>query len=442
MPRTDVIVVGAGLAGLSCAFELAEQGCKVTVLESQSVLGGRTASWIERGMPVESGLHKFLGVYRALPDLMQRVGVDPDEMLTWVDELAYLDPAGPEARFTVSPYHHPLETTKTALSNTAFLPTGEKAKLAAMATAGMLRCASDPSGLDGLSLAQYAAEFGVSDDVIRRVLSTTTQAILFLPVESFSAYAALCPAAQGVKHGMTMRIGAFNGGMTEVMIEPIAAAVRQRGGIIRTNAVVAGLIVEGRRVKGVRVGGEEMRADHVVLATSLKPAQDLLRTLLVAQDWLASVLELPSLSAATIQFELDQPVLDSDRTNFSPTALCCFSEQSRTTFKHVPGRFSAILYPPEDYLKLPEEEIAERAYREADALGLPLRGHVSRYRVVNHPHDFYAMRPGTEGMRPEQATPVPGLSMAGDYTKQPWSATMEGAVISGQRAAEAARADA
>jgi 15-cis-phytoene desaturase len=437
MPRTEVIVVGAGLAGLSCAFELAEQGCEVTVLESHSVLGGRTASWIERGMPVESGLHKFLGVYRALPELLQRVGVDPDEVVTWVDELAYLDPVGPEARFTVSPYHHPVATAKTALSNTDFLPTGDKAKLAAMATAGMLRCASDPLGLDRISLGQYASEYGVSDDVIRRVLSTTTQAILFLPVESFSAYAALSPAAQGIKHGMTMRIGAFNGGMTEVMIEPIALAIRQRGGTIRTSVSVSGLIVENRIVKGVRMEAEELRADQVVLATSLKPAQDLLRASLPPEEWLAPLLELPPLSASTIQFELDQPVLESDRTNFSPTALCCFAEQSRTTFRHVPGRCSAIMYPPEEFLRLSDDELVEHAYREADDLGLPLRGHVTQYRVVNHPHDFYAMRPGTESLRPEQATPVPGLSLAGDYTKQPWSATMEGAVIAGQRAANA-----
>jgi 15-cis-phytoene desaturase len=32
---------------------------------------------------------------------------------------------------------------------------------------------------------------------------------------------------------------------------------------------------------------------------------------------------------------------------------------------------------------------------------------------------------------------VPGLTLAGDYTKQPWVASMEGAVVSGERAAVA-----
>src|SRR5690606_4532765 len=169
-------------------------------------------------------------------------------------------------------------------------------------------------------------------------------------------------------------------------------------------------------------------------ATSLKPAQDLLRPEFASHEWLAGMLALPSMSAATIQFELDAPVIDSDRTNFSPTGLCCFAEQSRTTFRHVAGRFSAILYPPEEFIGLGEEELLERVYADADALGLPLRGHVQRYKIVNHPYDFYAMRPGTEKLRPEQKTPVPGLSLAGDYTKQNFSASMEGAVISGRLA--------
>ena len=83
-------------------------------------------------MSVESGLHKFLGVYRALPALMCRAGVGPDETLTWVDELAYLVRGGPNARFTVSPYHCPLATPLTALANNDFLPLSEKAKLVAM----------------------------------------------------------------------------------------------------------------------------------------------------------------------------------------------------------------------------------------------------------------------------------------------------------------------
>jgi 15-cis-phytoene desaturase len=437
VPHENVIVVGAGLAGLSCAFELIERGCAVTIVESRAVVGGRAASWLEDGMAVESGLHKFLGVYRALPALLEEAGVKINDIIDWVDELHIHHPGGPNGRFTTAPYRHPLGTAASVFGNNALLPLGEKAKLAAMGTAGMARCIKDPLEFDKLSIAQYAAEFGISHQVIQQVLSTSTQAILFLSADRFSAYAAFAPVVESVKHGLTFRLGAFKGGMTEVMINPIAEAIRDRGGIIRDDSPVRKLVVENGRVIGVRLEEEELRADAIVLAVPLKPAQGLLRPEFESNDWFQPMLRLPSLSAATIQFELDVNLLPTDHTNFSSTGLCCFAEQSHTTFTHVAGRFSAILYPPGDFLSLGPIEVAERAYDDADKLGLPLRAHSQRYRIVNHPHDFYAMEPGTESLRPDQRTPIPGLALAGDYTRQPFLASMEGAVISGQRAAEA-----
>jgi 15-cis-phytoene desaturase len=72
------------------------------------------------------------------------------------------------------------------------------------------------------------------------------------------------------------RVGGFNGGMTEVMIEPIARAIENKGGLIRNDAKVTKLLVQEGRVIGVGVNGEELLSRNVVLATSLKPAQELL----------------------------------------------------------------------------------------------------------------------------------------------------------------------
>ena len=51
-----VIVVGAGLAGLSAAGALLEGGCDVTVLEARDRIGGRVfPDGMTAGVPVELG---------------------------------------------------------------------------------------------------------------------------------------------------------------------------------------------------------------------------------------------------------------------------------------------------------------------------------------------------------------------------------------------------
>ncbi len=437
----NVIVVGSGLAGLSSAFQLADQGLSVEVVESREVIGGRTSSWVMDGMPVDSGLHKFLGIYRSLPRLLEKIGLDLDEMLSWVDELAFCMSAGPSAHFTFSPYHRPLSTAWSLMVNNNFLPPAEKVKLSAMASAGVAKCLSDPAALDEISIADYALQFGVSQTTVNHFLSTSTQGALFLPAAEFSSYAVFAPIAEGVKHGLTMRIGAFRSGMTDAMMVPLREAFVGKGGVIRQSSRVTQLIFRDQRVVGVRTGDLEIHADHVVLAVPLAAAQDLTRESLPSQPWLESLLQLPTHSAVSVQLDLNEPLLSGDFTNFSDNALCCFAEQSRTTFTSTAGRFSAILYPPGRFLGLDNRDIIKEVDAAAEALNLPLRGNVQRYRVIRHHHDFYKMLPGTEKLRPRQATPLPGLSLAGDYTKQPFSASMEGAVLSGELAAEAVLAE-
>ena len=61
MENPDVIIVGAGLAGLSCAYELSAKGKHVLVLERNAYAGGRASSFYDSGMKAESGLHRYIG---------------------------------------------------------------------------------------------------------------------------------------------------------------------------------------------------------------------------------------------------------------------------------------------------------------------------------------------------------------------------------------------
>ena len=59
--QTDIVIIGAGLAGLSCGALLANAGYKVTVLESHDTPGGCCHTWERQGYHFESGPSLYSG---------------------------------------------------------------------------------------------------------------------------------------------------------------------------------------------------------------------------------------------------------------------------------------------------------------------------------------------------------------------------------------------
>ncbi|BAY14495.1 putative phytoene dehydrogenase Rieske iron-sulfur component [Anabaenopsis circularis NIES-21] len=74
-----VVVIGGGLAGLACAYELSQRGFIVTLLEKSPQLGGKIASWqIEAAgetFMMEHGFHGFFPQYYNLNSLVAELGI-------------------------------------------------------------------------------------------------------------------------------------------------------------------------------------------------------------------------------------------------------------------------------------------------------------------------------------------------------------------------------
>ena len=71
----SVVVVGAGFAGLSCAWKLRRAGYEVEVLEAGSQPGGRARSEIRDGFTLESGPSRFDSGDQNLHDVARKLGI-------------------------------------------------------------------------------------------------------------------------------------------------------------------------------------------------------------------------------------------------------------------------------------------------------------------------------------------------------------------------------
>lgn len=78
MASKRVVVIGAGMAGLSAALHLREAGANVTVFESSDRVGGRTNSEHHDGYLYERGTQFYVNTYRNALGLIKEMGLLAD----------------------------------------------------------------------------------------------------------------------------------------------------------------------------------------------------------------------------------------------------------------------------------------------------------------------------------------------------------------------------
>jgi 15-cis-phytoene desaturase len=437
LEKVDVVVVGSGLSGLTCALDLVDHGRSVLVLEEKPHLGGRTASWVEDGMPVESGFHRFRGIYRALPAMLKRAGLDPDSMVSWQTKVELRAAGARTGVFGIAPRWDPGRVLQGLAGYNRVLTPLDKASLLPLLLVGSILHAAAPHRLDKLSVAQLCRMLGVTRRARERVVTPLTRGVFFRPPEDYSAYAFMMPLAYSLRRPLEMRSGVYRGGMSEVMIAPLAQSISARGGTVRAASPVRSLHFEDGRVAGVRLDQGVIVADQVVVATAPPAAKALLQPLR-DDPTIAGLFAMPTTPAVMMQLDLDRPALEADHPAFAPgTPLMVMAEQSRTTFPSRPGRLSILLSPQERLARMEPDAVLREVVEAARQVGLDLSGRILGYHFQVLEGDMYGAAPGVDRLRPGQATNVAGLTLAGDYTRQPFLSTMEGAVIAGERAAKA-----
>jgi 15-cis-phytoene desaturase len=449
----DAIVIGAGLAGLSAAFEFADDGHRVLVVEAADQVGGRTSNWKADGMDVESGIHKFVGIYKEFPRLLRRAGLRLKDVFIYQDEVEIRVAEGGDrnvdaqrrrrsGRFGLSVFHRPMRTVGGALGNRELISWRDKWQLMRVFSAGLARYLRDPESLDQFSIAQFARDHGASNNVINTVIYSLSGGLFFLPPERYSAYAFFSLSWASMKRSHRSRLAVFAGGMTDVMAGPLADAIKDRGGELLLGTQVARIVIDGDHATGVEAGGAVYQAPRVVLAAQVAGAKKIIRATFddgFANDpELQKLMSLSEMPSVAVQLELDEPGLPDDHIIFGPNSILGkFGEQSHTTFRSSRGRISAFLSPSEPFLSMPDADVVAEVVSDLQRQGVNVAGRVRQSAVVRHPSEFYLLEPGSESRRPRQRTKIRGLALAGDYTKQPLICSMEGAVMSCRLAVEA-----
>jgi phytoene dehydrogenase-like protein len=254
------IIVGAGLAGLTCAKVLRERGAEVAVFEASDDIGGRVRTDEHDGFLLDRGFQVYFTSYPVSKRHLDYAALD----------FRVFDPGaivcrGPQKSVLSDPLRDPKALVPSVLSDAATF--GDKLRtldLAARTLRGGASAGEENGGPDTSTL-EYLQTAGLSEHYIGSLFRPFYGGI-FLNRELTTSARVLRFTLRMLATGRTV-VPAL--GMGEI---PRQLASRLPEDAVRLNSPVEALLRHGERVVGVRTAGEEHEADAVVMATEAPTA--------------------------------------------------------------------------------------------------------------------------------------------------------------------------
>ena len=240
----DVVVVGAGLAGLIAGTEAARSGARTLVLDAHRE-GGRARTTDRNGFLFNQGPH---AVFEAGPfmALLKRWGLEPPGG----------SPTAKGTHMATGGVLHLLPTGPTTLARTHLLRPASRLRFARL-MAALPRL--DVGPLCGRSVTQWSNDEGLPDDVHALVLALVRITSYANAPDAMDAGAALAQLRRGLKG-----VRYVDGGWQR-LVSGLAGALRDAGGRLRTGLAVAAVESDGVRA-AVHAAAETITAGTVILA--------------------------------------------------------------------------------------------------------------------------------------------------------------------------------
>jgi len=411
MPRT-VHVVGAGLAGLAAAVRLASLGARVLVHEAAGQAGGRCRSYHDPvlDMVIDNGNHLLLSGNHAALSYLETIGAQGRLAGPPVAEFAFMDLASGE-QWTVRinagrvPWwifdrntRVPGTTARDYLSFARLLFAPEKATICETVTcAGPLyERLARPLWVAALNTDPKEGSARLAGAIIRETL---------------------------LAGGSACRPLIARDGLGPVFIEPALRFLAAHDVKVEFGHRLRALGFADGKVAMLDFGDDKLAIenDDAILAVPPVVAADLVPALKTPAEFRAIV---------NAHFRVEPPA--------SLAPIIGVVNGTVEWLFAFPDRLSVTISAADRLLDVPRETLAQKIWHEVATLtALPKA--LPPWQIVRERRATFAATPGENAKRPATATAWSNLFLAGDWTMTGLPATIEGAIRSGNRAADLVR---
>jgi len=437
-PKLKVAIIGSGLAGLSTAVELLDQGHEVDIYESRSFIGGKVGSFVDkRGNHIEMGLHVFFGCYNNLFRLMKKVGAD-ENLLVKEHTHTFVNKGGQigelDFRFLTGAPLHGIK---------AFLTTNQLL----------------------VSFSEWFMSHGGTRKSIQRMWDPVAYALGFINCDNISARCMLTIFALFATKTEASLLRMLKGSPDLYLTGPIKRYITEKGGRFHLRWGCREILYSKNSAGETYVSGlhlskatqkQIVKADAYVAACDVPGIKRLIPSDWQKWEFFDNIYKLVGVPVVTVQLRFNgwvtelQDLEQSRQLNraagldnllYTPDAdFSCFADLAITSpedyYRSDQGSLlQVVLTPGDPYMPLPNEEIIDKVHKQVLSLFPSAQGlEMTWSSVVKIGQSLYREAPGMDLFRPDQKTPVQNFFLAGSYTKQDYIDSMEGATLSGRQA--------
>jgi hydroxysqualene dehydroxylase len=410
MRKGVVHVVGAGLAGLAAAVRLAQSGVKCMVHEAAAHAGGRCRSYFDAalGMRIDNGNHIVLSGNHATLTYLGCIGAG--EALRGPDHAVFdfIDLAANE-RWRLEPSHGPIPWW--IFDAQRRIPATKPRDF--LAAVRLLWAGGEERVSD-----RMACEGPLYERLWRPLLLA---ALNTEPSEASAALAGAVLRESLAKGGRACRPLIAWQGLSEAFVDPAVRFLTEKGSSIHYGERLKSMGFEKHMVAQLNFGhasSEVPNGDGVILAVPPLVASALVPDL-----------QTPVAQRAIVNahFRVSPPAGQVPVTgviNGTAEWVFCF-----------PQRISVTISAADRLLDVARETLAANLWDEVLAV-TGISGALPPWQIIKERRATFAALPNENARRPPCSTQWSNLMLAGDWTQTGLPATIEGAIRSGNSAAE------
>ncbi len=252
-----VAIIGAGITGLTAAYELAKRGFGVEIFEAQGAVGGELAVIEIGGTPVERYYHHLFRGDSHMIGLMEELGIDSS--LEWLT---------PQMGFYSNGALHPFTTPFDLLR---FKPLSLMSRIKMGLATMRLRRISDYRDLEDITAADYLPGM-----VGREAFDTLWKPLLMAKFgESWPEISMAwfwgrvhVRLQSRTRSGLRELLGYVTGSFRTITAE-LETRVKSLGATIHLNTPVSSISVENDRARGLVIGDRTREFDFVLATVGL-----------------------------------------------------------------------------------------------------------------------------------------------------------------------------